>query len=222
MSWEYSLVITIYKHLLWGPGVQHQHPMCMTMLLYHGSCGQYCHTEWQQQPKPNVLIKLKVLFLKEMDTLKILTSPFVLCCPCRYLYTGCVSLTTDNVLPILLLADKYNISSLSQTCIEYMLHHVVESPDTNRTLSWYQYGKMTANALLVDKCRKFILSNFDIILKTSDWMNLSKTEVIEFLSSNDLVVSDEFYLWQKVEKWLSSRYEDDEFSEVRIVYASFG
>lgn len=102
-----------------------------------------------------------------------------------------------------------------------MLHHVVESPDTNRTLSWYQYGKMTANALLVDKCRKFILSNFDIILKTSDWMNLSKTEVTEFLSSNDLVVSDEFYLWQKIEKWLNSKYEDDELSEVRIVYASF-
>ncbi|KAH3725252.1 BTB/POZ domain-containing protein 17-like [Dreissena polymorpha] len=121
----------------------------------------------------------------------------------RYIYTGGVSLTTDNVLPILLLADKYNIPALGQTCVEYMLHHVVENPDTNRTLSWYQYAKITANTLLVDKCRKFILSNFDIILQTSDWMTLTKAEVCEFLSSNDLVVSDEYYLWMMVDKWFS-------------------
>ncbi|XP_045197983.2 BTB/POZ domain-containing protein 17-like isoform X2 [Mercenaria mercenaria] len=122
----------------------------------------------------------------------------------RYIYTGSVGLTTDNVLPILLLADKYCIPALSVACVEYMTRHIVESPDTNRTLSWYQYSKMTGNTLLVDKCRKFILSNFDIILKTADWMDLSKEEVIEFLSSSDLVVSNEFDLWLRSEKWLTS------------------
>ena len=115
-----------------------------------------------------------------------------------------MTLTTDTVLPVLLLADKYGLPALGQTCVDYMLHHVVENPDTNRTLSWYQYAKMTANTLLVDKCRKFILSNFDIILKTADWINLSQQEVVEFVSSSDLVVSDEFHLWQRVENWFSS------------------
>lgn len=73
---------------------------------------------------------------------------------------------------------------------------------------------MTGNCLLVDKCRKFILSNFDLILLTSDWTNLTKTEVIEFLSSNDLVVSDEFYLWEKVIEWLQKKYDEDEVAEV--------
>ena len=123
-------------------------------------------------------------------------------------------LTTDNVLSILLLADKYNIAVLRETCVEYMLHHIVESPDTNRTLSWYQYAKMTANALLVTKCWKFILSNFDIILKTSDWINMTTAEIIQFLSSNDLVVSDEFYLWENVEKWVTLKFEDEEVAGV--------
>ncbi|XP_060580004.1 BTB/POZ domain-containing protein 17-like isoform X2 [Ruditapes philippinarum] len=122
----------------------------------------------------------------------------------RYIYSGSVGLTTDNVLPILLLADKYCIPALSTACVEYMTRHIVESPDTNRTLSWYQYSKMTGNSLLVDKCRKFILSNFEIILKTADWMDLSKDEVVEFLSSSDLVISNEFDLWLKLEQWLLS------------------
>lgn len=131
----------------------------------------------------------------------------------RYIYTGSVGLTTDNVLPILLLADKYSIPSLGEACVEYMTRHIVESPDTNRTLSWYQYSKMTANDLLVDKCRKFILSNFDIILKTADWMELSRAEVVEFLSSSDLVVDNEFELWQRLEKWLLSENNQPEMAE---------
>lgn len=134
-------------------------------------------------------------------------------CSFRYIYTGSVGLTTDNVLPILLLADKYSIPALGQACVEYMTRHTVESPDTNRTLSWYQYSKMTGNDLLVDKCRKFILSNFDIILKTADWMELSRSEVVEFLSSSDLVVDNEFELWQRLEKWLSSDNNQPDVAE---------
>lgn len=122
----------------------------------------------------------------------------------KYLYSGSIGLTTDNVLPILLLADKYSVPALSVVCVEYMTRHIVESPDTNRTLSWYQYSKMTGNSLLVDKCRKFILSNFDIILKTADWMDLTKDEVVEFLSSSDLVVHHEFDLWERLNSWLTS------------------
>lgn len=118
----------------------------------------------------------------------------------RYMYAGSIGLTTNNVLPILLLADKYSVSTLEQVCVTYMMHHIVESPDTNRTLSWYQYAKMTRNVLLVDRCKKFILSNFNIILKTVDWMELPQAEVVEFVSSSDLVIGNEFDLWLHVEK----------------------
>lgn len=131
----------------------------------------------------------------------------------RYMYTGSVGLTTNNVLPILLLADKYSVPTLGQVCVDYMMHHIVESPDTNRTLSWYQYAKITGNDLLVDRCRKFILSNFDIILKTADWMELSKAEVVEFISSSDLVVSNEYDLWLHVEKWLTCEHNKPNLKE---------
>lgn len=115
-----------------------------------------------------------------------------------------MTLTTDSVLPILLLADKYSIRILRESCVAYMSRHIVESPDTNRTLSWYQYAKMTGNQELVDKCLQFILSNFDVILKTPDWLDLQKCEIIEFLCSSDMVVNNEYELWKKLELWLLS------------------
>ncbi|KAK3576493.1 hypothetical protein CHS0354_034168 [Potamilus streckersoni] len=120
----------------------------------------------------------------------------------RYIYTGSVDLTTDTVLPILLLSDKYGIQTLHQSSVEYMARHIVESPNTNRTLSWYQYAKMTGNQELQDKCSQFILSNFDIILKATDWVELTKEEVVEFLSSSDILVNSEMQLWLHLEKWL--------------------
>lgn len=127
----------------------------------------------------------------------------------RYIYTGIVDLTTDNVLPILLLADKYSIPVLQEACVEYMMRHIVESPDTNRTLSWCQYSRMTGNKLLAESCTKFILSNFDIILKAADWAELTATEINEFLSSSDVIVNSEFELWNELVRWFVSENNID-------------
>ena len=59
-----------------------------------------------------------------------------------YLYSGEVVLSTTSVLPLLLLADKYEVSCLRQSCLRFMMDHVVQSPDTNRALTWYQYAQV--------------------------------------------------------------------------------
>ena len=121
-----------------------------------------------------------------------------------------MDLTTDNVLPILLLADKYSIPTLQEACVEYMMRHIVESPDTNRTLSWCQYSRMTGNKLLAESCTKFILSNFDIVLKAADWAELTKVEIVEFLSSSDVIVNSEFELWNELVRWFTSENNIDD------------
>lgn len=94
-----------------------------------------------------------------------------------------------------------------------MMQHIVESPDSNRTLSWYQYAKMTSNQLLQDKCRGFILSNFSIVQQASDWMVVSLTELTEFLSSSEIVVISEYYLWVEVERWLTCKHNRENLVE---------
>lgn len=138
----------------------------------------------------------------------------------RYIYCGKVELTTDTTLPILLLADKYSLVSLRKSCVDYMMRHIVESPDTNRTLTWYQYAKMTSQEELANSCLKFITSNFDLILRTADWLDVSDTEVEEFLKNSELLVASEYALWKEVEKWLivsENRLEKTEDNLARIV-----
>ena len=44
----------------------------------------------------------------------------------KYLYTGQVEVNVYLVLPLLVLADKYNIKDLVDVCISYMCVHVVK------------------------------------------------------------------------------------------------
>ncbi|XP_076077777.1 BTB/POZ domain-containing protein 17-like isoform X1 [Mytilus galloprovincialis] len=131
----------------------------------------------------------------------------------KYLYCGSVEVNTETVLPVLLLADKYGIKRLCDSCVDYMMQHIVESPDSNRTLSWYQYAKMTGNQVLQEKCQAFILSHFSIVQKASDWMAVSVNELTEFLSSSEIVVTSEYELWQEVERWLLCKHNRDHLVE---------
>lgn len=127
----------------------------------------------------------------------------------KYLYCGSVEVTTETVLPVLLLADKYGIKQLCDSCVEYMLQHIVESPDSNRNLSWYQYAKMTGNQILQENCRAFILSNLSIVQQASDWTEMSLSDLQEFLSSSEVVVTSEYNLWTEVKRWLCCKQNQD-------------
>lgn len=112
-------------------------------------------------------------------------------------------MTTTTVLPVLILSDKYCIRSLCKSCAQYMLQHVVESPDTNRALSWYQYAKITGYNQLQEETFKFILSNFHIVQNSPDWLTLNRVEVQEFLKSSDIVVESEYHLWKELAEWFA-------------------
>ena len=45
-------------------------------------------------------------------------------------------MTTDKALPLMFLADKYNVQSLRNACVDYMMKHIEELPDKNKTLTW--------------------------------------------------------------------------------------
>ncbi|XP_069131201.1 BTB/POZ domain-containing protein 17-like [Argopecten irradians] len=127
----------------------------------------------------------------------------------KYIYSGSVELTTSMVHKLLILADKYGIHVLHKTCIDYMSRHIVTSPDTNRTLTWYHYAKVTNGQRLQEKCLAFILSNFSIIQKAPDWLDLTTTVMVEFLQSSEIVVESEYQLWIEVERWIKAVEDPD-------------
>ncbi|KAK7108010.1 BTB/POZ domain-containing protein 17-like isoform X2 [Littorina saxatilis] len=126
-----------------------------------------------------------------------------------YLYSGEAVLKTMTVLPLLLLADKYEVACLRRSCLQFMMEHIVQSPDTNRALTWYQYAQMTGQSELRDKCLSFIVSNFDTVMQAPDWPCMVLQELTGFLASSDMVVLSESELWGQVETWLLHQNNKD-------------
>lgn len=121
----------------------------------------------------------------------------------RYLYTGKINLSHVSVLPILTLADKYNIGDLSQVCIDYMCEHYVAPKNECHVISWLKYASMCCHKQLEHICEEYIIWNFQHVVETEDFLMISEEMLIKFLSSSDIVVHDEISLFKQVKRWIS-------------------
>jgi hypothetical protein len=54
----------------------------------------------------------------------------------KYLYRGEINLAVAQVLPILTLAEKYNVWELAKLCVGYMTDRIVCAASQNVLISW--------------------------------------------------------------------------------------
>jgi len=120
----------------------------------------------------------------------------------HYLYSGRILLTHDTVLPVLMLADKYNVVDLQQVCCRYMSTHLVTIKSRNRAGSWLQYALTVDHDQLANTCRQFILWNFHKVSCTADYLVMDEDVLIELIQQSDLVIPDELTLFRCVSRWI--------------------
>lgn len=121
----------------------------------------------------------------------------------QYLYTGKIQLSHTSVLPVLILADKYNISDLCTVCMEYMCTHFVATTKMEScVLSWLSYSRMCSHKNLEKACLKYITSNFQFVMESDEFLTISSEMLISFLKSSEIVVSNEVSILQNVMRWL--------------------
>ena len=99
----------------------------------------------------------------------------------RYLYTGIIHLNHDTVMPILMLADKYNVSDLREVCTSYMRCHLVSVVHRNHAVSWLQYAQLCAHNKLAEACAEFICWNFFKVASGPDFLLIEKDNLMSFL-----------------------------------------
>lgn len=128
----------------------------------------------------------------------------------HYLYTGKVTLDQTNVLPMLILADKYNVSHLSKSCLQYMCLNCCDM----RVISWLHYAVICGYRELEDRCSMFISNNFNSVVISNEFLNLDKEKLIQFLKSSDLVVNSEYLLYTCVKKWINNAVSGGEQEDV--------
>ncbi|KAG8183449.1 hypothetical protein JTE90_005707 [Oedothorax gibbosus] len=121
----------------------------------------------------------------------------------KYLYTGKLHINHFLVLPLVTLADKYNVKDLVHLCVDYMCRHVVSATRHNQLVLWLQYTLNCGHDLVYKACASFITWNFELVGEMEDFGTLETDVLISFLQKSDLVISDEVAVFMCVAKWLS-------------------
>ncbi|KAF5286665.1 hypothetical protein FQR65_LT12496 [Abscondita terminalis] len=120
----------------------------------------------------------------------------------EYFYTGKIIITHTNVMPILALADKYMVKSLTQVCIKYMSKHVAHAASHNQLFSWLQYTATCGYDDVANLCQNYIKWNFESVANTPDFSNFETELLCDLLKQSDIVVYNEMVLYNCVVRWL--------------------
>lgn len=122
----------------------------------------------------------------------------------KYLYVGQIRISLQTVMPMLALADKYDIKDLVQLCVAYMLKHGARAAIQGYLVSWLQYAINfdPYHQEVTRACQKFLKWNLNLVAESQDFVDLDVNILILLLQQNDLVLSSEFELYQYLERWL--------------------
>ncbi|XP_015514802.1 BTB/POZ domain-containing protein 17 isoform X1 [Neodiprion lecontei] len=121
----------------------------------------------------------------------------------RYFYTGQIRINYGTVLPILSLADKYNVRDLISLCINYMQSHILAAATHGTLVSWLQYTTNCGHHAVAQSCQNFIKWNFELVSKTADFGNFEPDVLVSLLHQSSLVIRDEMTLYECLESWLN-------------------
>lgn len=86
-------------------------------------------------------------------------------CCFRYIYSGRVTLSTDSVLGLLVLADKYNVPDLKECCSYYMGRHLVRLECNKYTSALLHAHDQTLTSCSTNKAYNLsiVITRYDVI-----------------------------------------------------------
>ena len=134
----------------------------------------------------------------------------------KSLYTQEIVLDEENVIPILMLADKYIVSCLIKECTNYMIDNL----NFTNTIHWYKFALDYNLQRLRTQVTNYIKLNFSAL--KSKMLHLKKDQILEILSCDTLIVDSEGEVLRFVLDWMEAydpeaQWEDcvtDEVAEV--------
>lgn len=127
----------------------------------------------------------------------------------KYLYVGQIRISLQTVMPMLALADKYNIKDLVQLCVDYILKHIAKAATQGYLVSWLQYTISFSpyHREVTEAIKRFLKWNFEMVAESKDYGELDVNIMTLLLQQNDLVVKNEYELFTFLEKWLLYKKE---------------
>ncbi|KAK7896358.1 hypothetical protein WMY93_021683 [Mugilogobius chulae] len=117
----------------------------------------------------------------------------------NYAYTGVVHVTLENLLELFMVADRFNVSGISQACCQVMEQQL--SPRSCIAVWWitkkYYYPQLRNNVF------SFILKHFEEVVSCSEeFCHLSIEDLSSIIEKDQLNVKDEKFVFEVVIRWI--------------------
>ena len=130
----------------------------------------------------------------------------------EYLYTGHVYISERNAVDLLAMADYLIIPSLKVKSCEV----ISQSMSHTNCLLFYYVAMSYQCTELQERTRNFIFANFMSVTGTDDFLELSRKQVEEWISRDEIKVKSEEEVFQVIVKWMEEREsgEHEEFFQL--------
>ena len=117
----------------------------------------------------------------------------------EFIYTGSVQISTqENAKNLFELADYLLLSNLKAFAGNCLEEHITAA----NCLSIYYLAEKYLCQDLIATCRNIIHSNFSSVAESGDFLNLSSQEVEKWISSDEIAIDAEEYVFEVVLRWI--------------------
>jgi len=126
----------------------------------------------------------------------------------RYFYTGKIQLDFTKIIPLVSLADKYNVCDLLKLGLDFMERNLAVAAKRHQLVTWYQFAADSGRHELAERAAKFMRDNFEVAAETVDFGSLAFDQVLKFASRSDIVIRDEMKFFQCVYRWIELQRQE--------------
>ncbi|XP_056415999.1 kelch-like protein 35 [Hyla sarda] len=118
-----------------------------------------------------------------------------------FVYEGRIFIKEDNVEDILQASDLLHICSLRDECVKFLDGQL----DPSNCVGIMKFADMFSITSLSEKSKKLMLEGFEEVSCHEEFLELTKEELTEYLSNDDLVVSKEEIVYEAVMRWVKEK-----------------
>ncbi|XP_041868448.1 kelch-like protein 10 [Melanotaenia boesemani] len=121
-----------------------------------------------------------------------------------YAYTGLLSVTEKNVREVMVAADQFNAMDVIQSCCDFL----EKTLSPKNCISIWQLTKICFQLTLHSKAYRYIIEYFEEVVAYRELFQLSVEELSTIIEKDDLIVKEEFIVWEAVLKWIRHSPQD--------------
>ncbi|MFT7797999.1 galectin-3-binding protein B-like [Arapaima gigas] len=121
---------------------------------------------------------------------------------CRYLYTRKIDITVSSAQCLHQLATNFSLKWLQKEAGLLFSWLLPGDPTFQTPIAFYEYAIHTGDKVLEETCLRYLAWNCKALIESPAWSSLSSKVVSALVSRSDVIVPDEAFLLQGVEKWV--------------------